>query len=362
MITTFSYTRNGDGQSFVQAALIRRDIRARAFWFLIVLAGTLSMQQLGWGQAPAGPSTDPLLSWNDGPSKQAILDFVRRVTTANSPDYVPIEDRIATFDNDGTLWPEKPFIEGEFVFSRLREEAKKNPSLALKQPYKAVLDGDMEYFARGGDAALGSAFFAAETGMTEDVFDAEVRAFITQMPTEASYSRYHLPYYRLGYEPMIELLSYLRANGFETWICSGGTADFMRVFSQDAYGIPPQQVIGTVFARKFIDANGTASIVRQPQLVLLNDQAQKPVGISMFLGHRPIFAAGNVESAGDVEMMEYTQSNHHLSFELIIHHDDAKREFAYEEKDHATLNAAQTHHWHVVSMAKDWKRIFADRP
>lgn len=329
---------------------------------LVLLVAALLIHPSGSAQSLAGPSVDPLPSWNDGPNKQAVLDFVRRVTAAGSPDFVPVADRIATFDNDGTLWPEKPFIEGEFVFSRLREDAKKNPALALKQPYKAVLEGDMEYFERGGDAALGSAFFAAETGMTEDVFDAEVRAFITQVPTEASYSRYHLPYYRLGYEPMIELLSYLRANGFETWICSGGTADFMRVFSQDAYGIPPQQVIGTVFAKKFVDANGTVGILREPQLVLLDDQAQKPVGISMFLGHRPIFAAGNVASAGDVEMMEYTQSNRHPSFELIIHHDDAKREFAYEESDNATLNAAQTHHWHVVSMAKDWKQILADRP
>ncbi len=198
--------------------------------------------------------------------------------------------------------------------------------------------------------------------MTEDVFDTQVRAFITRMPDEPSYSKFHLPYYRLGYQPMLELLAYLRANGFETWICSGGTADFMRVFSRDAYGIVPQQVIGTVFAKKFVDVNGKPDLLREPQVVLLNDQAQKPVGISTFLGRRPIFAAGNVASAGDVQMLEYAQSNHYSSLELIVHHDDAKREFAYEEKDNATLKAAAANHWHVVSMANDWKQIFVSQP
>jgi len=300
------------------------------------------------------PTTDPLPSWNEGPTKQAILSFMARVTKEGGPGFVPVEDRIAVFDNDGTLWPEKPVIQGAFLLDRLKTLAAKDPSLKQRQPYKAALEGDVAYFMEAGEKAVMELIAATQANQSDEQYEAEVRAFFKS----ARHPKLDRPYTELAYKPMTELLDYLRANGFQTWISSGGDIDFMRVIAQKMYGIPPDQVIGTHLKKKFLAKNNSQGLWIEPELDALNDKEGKPVGIDLHIGKRPVFAAGNVRSGGDVAMLEYSQGQKGPSFQLIINHDDAQREFAYQEKDNATLTAARANRWNVVSMKRDWKIIF----
>jgi len=304
---------------------------------------------------PSTQATDPLPSWNDGDLKQSIIAFVKEVTDSTGQHFVPVEDRIATFDNDGTLWAEVPFVQELFAFERVKEMVKAKPELANQQPFKAVITKDKAFFAKGGEKALLDLVAATHTGMTEEQFETEAKAFFAA----AIYPERNVPIKQITYQPQLELLSYLRANGFKTFICSGGTIELIRAISADYYGISKEQVIGTSFKYKFLDSS--RSILREPALDLLTDKAGKPVGIQLHIGKRPVFSAGNVRSGGDIEMLEFCQSNKYPSFQLMVNHDDSTREYFYQEKDSASLKASALNKWHVVSMKNDWKTIFRNK-
>ncbi|AFE06934.1 acid phosphatase [Corallococcus coralloides DSM 2259] len=301
-------------------------------------------------------AADPLPSWNDGPVKQSIIDFVTRATTEDGPGYIPPEERIATFDNDGTLWQEKPVVQGAFLLEQVKAAVKEDASLAKRQPFKAVLEGDVALLSSMEEPQLMALVAATHAGKTPDELAREARAFFQT----ARHPKLGVPYTQLAYAPMLELLRYLRANGFQTWISSGGGTDFMRVVSEDTYGIPPQQVIGSDLKEKFDEGNGHPVLRREARLDHVNDKAGKPVGIEQHIGRRPVFAAGNVRSGGDIQMLQYTKEQPRPGFSLLINHDDAEREFAYQEKNDASLKAAHEGGWTVVSMRQDWKRIFPE--
>lgn len=323
-----------------------------AFMFASLLFFVLAIATI----APVSAAeSDPLPSWNEGEVKGEIIAFVDRITTQDNPDFVPVEQRIATFDNDGTLWPEQPLIQGMFVRDRLAEQVANDPSLAEKQPYKAVLEGDLSRLGRLTGSEVTALLTAVYTDTDGGKYEADVRDFFA---TE-KHPILGVPYTELAYQPMVELLDYLRANGFQTWICSGGGIDFIRVISQQMYGIPPQQVIGTSIAKAFIEQDGTFVLQRQPKIGSFNDKAVKPVNIDLHIGRRPVFAAGNVKSGGDIAMLTYSQGRAGASFQLLINHDDRSGEFAYQEPDNASLNAAATHGWTVVSIQDNWQQVFA---
>ncbi len=295
---------------------------------------------------------DPLPSWNDGPLKKSIIDYVSKVTRTGDPAFIPVADRIATFDNDGTLWAERPYMQELFAFYRVKEMIKANPALAKKQPFKAVVEGDKSYFAKGGEKAAVQLVALTHTGMTEEAFERSARAFIAEM----KYPGRNVPVQQIVYRPQVELLEYLRANGFKTFIVTGGTIEFVRTVSQELYGIPPEQVVGTSFKYKYVDSN--QSVMRLPELDHFNDKTGKPVGIQLHIGKRPVFACGNEGGQGDIAMLHYSQGNRYPSFQLLVNHNDSTREFYYQEKDSLSLKTAASHQWHVVSMKDDWKNIW----
>ncbi|MFQ4141896.1 HAD family hydrolase [Chlorogloeopsis sp. ULAP02] len=297
---------------------------------------------------------DPLSSWNQGAVKQSILDFVSRVTTEDSPDFLPPVDRIATFDNDGTLWPEKPIVELYFALTRLEALAAEDPSLK-EQPFKAALERDIPYFleAAGHEAAL-EVLAKTHANMSQEQFEQEARKFFEV----ATHPRLGMPITQIAFRPMVELLEYLRANQFVTWICSGGTIEFIRIVAPQIYSIPLPQVIGSSFKLEYIEQNGVPIIWRGSEIASYNDRAVKPTNIATRIGKRPVFAAGNVFSGGDIQMLRYSQGQSGASFQLLVHHDDADREFAYDEKNNASLEAAKTYGWTIVSIKNDWKTIF----
>jgi hypothetical protein len=295
---------------------------------------------------------DPLPSWKETTIKQAIITYVKTITDSTSTDFIPVNDRLATFDNDGTLWAERPYVQELFAFYQVNKMVEKNPKLKSEQPYKAVLENDKQYFKNGGEKALLQLISSTHAGMTEDEFELSVKDFFSS----ASYPGRNVPIRQITYQPQLELLDYLRANRFTIFICTGGTVEFVRGISQELYGIPKFQVIGTTFKYKFIDS--TVSIMREPSAALLNDKEGKPVGIQMHIGQRPVFACGNEGGEGDIAMLKYSQESRYPSFQLLINHDDAAREFAYTEKSNASLNAASKNNWHVVSMKDDWKQVF----
>jgi hypothetical protein len=298
---------------------------------------------------------DPLPSWNDGTLKSDIIAYVNKVTKEGSPDFIPQESRIATFDNDGTLWSEKPLVQELFAFYRVQKMVAENPELAKKQPFKAVIEKDKAYFEKGGEKAIIALVIATHTGTTEDVFESDVKDFLALVKIPGK----NVPLKQIRYQPQLELLEYLRANDFKTFIVTGGTIELVRGISADFYGIPKEQVVGTSFKYKFDDTNRT--ILREPNLDLFNDKKAKPVGIQLHIGQRPVFACGNVGAGGDIAMLEYCQSNKYSSFQLLVNHNDSIREFSYPEKDNTSLDAIAKNKWHVVDMKTDWKTIFADK-
>ncbi len=329
-----------------------------SFCVMLIASASFTVQMLSTplsAHATAQPKTDPLPSWKDGPNKKAILAYVKAVTLKGCPDFVPVEDRIATFDNDGTLWCEQPTVEIVFSQTRLKAMAAKDPDLKEKQPFKAALEGDKEYLHKAGLKAVLELVAATHGDMSQDEFDEEARAFLKT----AKHPKFSQPYTKMTYQPMVELLHYLRANGFQTWICSGGFQDLMRVFALDAYGIPPSQVIGSSMKKKSMEKDGKRILYLLGQILCICDQDDKPVEIGLHIGKRPIFAAGNVRSAGDIGMLRYCQGSKYKSLQVMVNHDDEVREFAYNEKDRASLNAAEKHGWQVVSMKNDWQRVFA---
>jgi phosphoserine phosphatase len=297
---------------------------------------------------------ETLPSWNEGLTKKAIVDFVTSVTSPDSSNYVPQTERIATFDNDGTLWSEKPLVQGMFLLHQLERMAKKDPSIRTKQPFKAAFEHDKEYLHKAGMPAIVELFAATHAGMSQKKFDSAVEEFfaISKHPT------LDVPYRQVVFQPMIELLDYLRANGFKIYICSGGGIDFMRGVSAELYGIPPEQVIGSSMKKELQQVDGKWVLSRTGKRILLNDKEVKAVNIGLHIGRRPLLAMGNVRSGGDIGMLSYSQGREGPSLQLLVNHDDEKREFAYAEADNASISAAKVYGWLVVSIKNDWKSVF----
>jgi phosphoserine phosphatase len=303
-------------------------------------------------------AADPLPSWNDGSAKTAILEFVAAVTEKGGRDYVEPAERIATFDNDGTMWVESPmYTQVLFAFERVKELAPQHPEWKTKQPFKALLAGDMKTVGASGMKGLMEILMATHSGMSAAEFDKEVTDWLTTTKDK----KFKRPYTELIYQPQLELLAYLRANGFKTFIVSGGGIAFMRTFSEKAYGIPPEQVVGSSVVAEFQDKDGKVELVRQPKLDFLNDKAGKPVGIYQHIGRRPILAFGNADA--DIQMIEYTMAGEGRRLGLYVHHTDAEREYAYDRKSHigtldTALDRAADEGWFIVDMKKDWKKVF----
>ena len=308
---------------------------------------------------PAQAQTDALPSWNDGASKRSITGFVARVTQQGGPDFVAPAERIATFDNDGTLWVEHPmYVQLAFALDRVKAMAPLHPEWQHTQPFQAVLEGDMKALAAAGEHGMAELVMATHAGMTTDEF----QNIVTQWLATARDPRFKRPYTELSYQPMIELLAYLRANGFKTFIVSGGGVEFMRPWTERIYGVPPEQVVGSSIKTKFQMRDGRPELFRLPEVNFIDDGAGKPVGINEFIGRRPIAAFGN--SDGDLQMLQWATMAGGPSLGLIVHHTDAQREYAYDRDTSfgrldKALDAAALNNWVVVDMKNDWKRIFA---
>jgi phosphoglycolate phosphatase-like HAD superfamily hydrolase len=303
---------------------------------------------------------DPLPSWNDTTPKKAIVAFVEKVTKERSPDFVRPDQRIATFDNDGTLWAEQPiYFQFAFAIDRIKALASQHPEWKKRQPFAAVLSGDNKALLASGQKGLMQIMAVSHSGMSTDEF----ARMVAQWFETARHPRFNRPYTDLVYQPMLELLGYLRANGFKTFIVSGGGVEFMRVFADKSYGIPPEQVVGSSAVTKYqFASDGKPELMRQPKVLFIDDGPGKAEGINTFIGRRPILAFGN--SDGDQEMLEWTAAGEGPRFCLIVHHDDAEREWAYDRKSHIgkldkAWNEAVAKGWTVVSMKNDWKTIFS---
>jgi len=326
----------------------------------LLLAGAL----VGCGAAPdatpdAAAGADPLPSWNEGATKDAITTFVRAVTTKGGASYVPPEERIATFDNDGTLWAEQPlYFQLAFALDRVKALAPQHPEWKHTQPFQGVLEGDSKAIMAAGKRGLLELMGASHAGMSTTTFESIVADWLAT----AKHPRFKRPYTDLVYQPMLELLAYLRANGFRTWITSGGGVEFMRVWTEEKYGIPPEQVIGSTIEVEFKLLKGTTPVLmRLPKVAFVDDKQDKPVAIHRIIGRRPIASFGN--SDGDLEMLQWTAGGDGLRFCLYVHHTDAEREWAYDKDSHIGrldkgLSEARQRGWTVVDMKQDWNRVF----
>ncbi len=341
-------------------------MRVRYARAAVALVGALALVNLactGSAPAPAArttPAGDPLPSWNDGASRQAIVKFVTDVTTEGGASFVPAPERIAVFDNDGTLWSEQPmYVQLAFALDRVAALAPQHPEWKAKQPFKGVLEKDLAAVAAAGERGLVEMVMATHAGMTSAEFERVVGDWIAA----ARHPKYGRPYTECAYQPMLELLAYLRANGFKTFVVSGGGIEFMRPWTERVYGIPPEQVVGSSIKTTYdLRADGPV-LLRQPEVNFIDDKAGTPVGIDEHIGRRPILAFGN--SDGDKEMLEWTTIGHSPSLGLLVHHTDAEREAAYDRESHfgkldKALDDAPARGWVVVDMKQDWKRVFAD--
>jgi phosphoserine phosphatase len=320
--------------------------------------GLLALIPFALGCAHLRPAADPLPSWSEGPARTALVEFVEADTDEGGPDFVPPAERIATFDNDGTLWVEFPlYTQAFFAYNRAMQIAPDHPEWKNEEPFKSLLAGNMLGVAAAGEEGLLKLVIATHTGMTSSEFSKDVSDWLatTRQP------RFGRPYTELVYQPQLELLDYLRANGFKTYIASGGGVEFMRTFTEKAYGIPPEQVIGSSVATEFRIEDGKPEIYRLPKIGFIDDKAGKPVGIQTRIGRRPILAFGN--SDGDIEMLEYATGSAGRRLGLFVHHTDAAREYAYDRLSHVGkldkgLDLAPEKGWIVVDMKADWKKIF----
>ncbi len=304
-------------------------------------------------------AADPLPSWNDGATKQSVVKFVERVTREGSPDFVPIPERIATFDNDGTLWAEQPmYFQLLFALDRVKALAPQHPEWTNQEPFASLLKGDVKGALAGGEKAIAEIVMATHSGITTAEFDKVVKDWIATARHPVSKQ----PYTAMVYQPMLELLGYLRANGFKTFIVSGGGVDFMRVFAEEVYGIPPEQAVGSSGRVSFELQDGKPVLVKLPEINFIDDKAGKPVGIHQYIGRRPIAAFGN--SDGDLQMLQWTCIAEGPRFCVYVHHTDAAREWAYDRESHIGrldkgLDEAKARGWTVVDMKQDWKKVFA---
>ena len=309
--------------------------------------------------------TDPLPSWNEGPAKQAVVDFVQAATDVMGPNFVPAEERIATFDNDGTLWPSHPmYTQLTFALDRIEELAPQHAEWKTQQPFQAVLEDDMKALAASGEKGIVELIMASHAGMTTAEFEAIVKDWFEK----ARHPRFQRRYTELAYQPMLEVLAYLRANGFKTYIVSGGGIEFMRPMTQSVYGVPPEQVIGSSIETRYEMRDGKPVLMRLPKVQFIDDKAGKPVGINGFIGRRPVAAFGN--SDGDREMLEWTAAGGGARLMMLVLHDDAEREYAYGPANGlpgtkfgtfspALMEEAKKKGWIVISMKNDWRRVFA---
>lgn len=321
----------------------------------------LLVTSLGFLSSP-GAAADPLASWNEGPAKAAIQAFVKRVTDPGSADFVAPAQRIAVFDNDGTLWVEQPmYTQLAFALDRVRELAPQHPEWREKPILKAAIEGDLKTLAAAGAEGLAELMMVTHAGMTPAAF----HKIVTDWLATAEHPRFKRKYTDLVYQPMLELLAYLRENGFTTFIVSGGGIEFMRPWTEKVYGILPAQVVGSSIKTKFEMVDGTPTLVRLPAVNFIDDGAGKPVGINQHIGQRPIAAFGN--SDGDLQMLQWTTAGDGARFGLIVHHTDAAREYAYDRTSSfghldKALDAAAAQNWTVVDMKADWKTIFPPAP
>jgi phosphoglycolate phosphatase-like HAD superfamily hydrolase len=316
---------------------------------------------IGITGAATARSGAALPSWNDGAARDAIVGFVDKVTKKGSPDFIPPAERIAVFDNDGTLWAEQPmYFQLLFALDRVKALAPQHPEWKEQEPFASLLRGDVNGALAGGEHAIAEIVMATHAGMTTEEFEQVVREWIatSRHPTTGR------PYTEMVYQPMLELLDYLRANGFKTFIVSGGGIEFMRPWVEQVYGIPPEQVVGSSIKTRFEMRDGKPVLMRLPQLDFVDDKEGKPVGINSRIGRRPIAAFGN--SDGDLQMLQWTTAGSGPRFALYIHHTDAAREWAYDRKSHVGsldkgLDEARAKGWTVVDMKNDWKVIYPPR-
>ena len=324
-------------------------IRSTFAFLAIFVAGLANVQ-----------AQDPLPSWNDGTAKQSIVTFVGKVTKEGSPDFVPPNERVATFDNDGTLWCEQPiYFQLMFALDRVKALAPQHPEWKTKEPFASLLKGDVKGALAGGEKAIIQIVAATHAGMSTEEFETIVKDWIAS----AKHPKFKKPLTECVYQPMIELLAYLRANGFKTFIVSGGGIEFMRPWTEKIYGVPPEQVVGSSIKTKYEMRDGKPVLLRLPEINFIDDKTGKPIGINSHIGRRPIATFGN--SDGDQQMLEWTQGGDGARLMMLVHHDDAAREYAYgpDSKIGAfsdTLMAeAKKDNWTVISMKDDWKKIFA---
>jgi phosphoglycolate phosphatase-like HAD superfamily hydrolase len=304
---------------------------------------------------------DPLPSWNDGATKAAITAFITRVTKEGSPDFIRPAERIAVFDNDGTLWCEQPmYFQLAFVIDRVKATARDHPEWKDKEPFASVLRGDLKGALAGGEKGLVEMVAATHSGMSTEEFNAIVRDWIRT----ARHPKYDRPYNQCVYQPMLELLAYLRANGFKTFIVSGGGVEFMRAFAEETYGVPPEQVVGSSGVVTFEMKDGQPVLMKTPKVEFVDDGPGKPVGINRFIGRRPVMAFGN--SDGDLQMLQWTTAGPGPRLALIVHHTDGEREVAYDRQSHVgkldkALDEAKAKSWTVVDIKDDWNAVFPPR-
>jgi phosphoglycolate phosphatase-like HAD superfamily hydrolase len=331
----------------------------RALLCLVILITVLGASCSQQPTTETAAATDPLPTWNDTPAKRSIIAFVTRVTKEGGPEFVPSAERIATFDNDGTLWAEQPiYFQVQFALDRVKALAPQHPEWQTNEPFNHLLAGDMNAFLAGGEKSLMAAVAVAHSGITTEEF----AQIVTDWLRTAKHPKTGRPYTEMVYQPMLEVLAYLRANGFKTFIVSGGGVEFMRAFCEEVYGIPPEQVVGSQGKLKYEMRDGKPVLVKLPEAQFVDDKEGKPIGIQTFIGRRPLMAFGN--SDGDLQMLQWTTAGSGARFGLIVRHTDAEREWAYDRESHIgrldkALDEAQSKRWTVVDMKKDWNRVFA---
>jgi len=310
--------------------------------------------------AMVGAKAESLPSWQDRENRRALIDFVDATTTPTSPEFIPPAERIAVFDNDGTLWGEQPFYyQLVFALDRVRQLAPRNPQWRTQQPFQAVLENDLGTVLKGGEQAVLELVMASHAGMSTAEFSTVVETWLAR----ARHPQTVRPYTEMVYQPMLELLAYLRANGYKTFIVSGGGIEFLRVFAEEVYGIPPQQVVGSSVETRYEVGDTGPELRREPRIDFIDDKAGKPVGINRHIGRRPVIAVGN--SDGDFQMLEWTTAGRGPRLGIFIHHDDADREYAYDRESKIGrlargLDEAEERGWRIVSMKNDWKQVYPD--
>jgi len=313
----------------------------------------LAILLLFCAQMAAAQATGPLPSWNDGPAKQAIISFVEKTTKEGSPEFIPVDERIATFDNDGTLWAEKPlYFQLFFALDRIKELAPQHPEWQTQEPFASILKGDLKTAFADGDKAILEVVMATMSGMS----DAEFRDMVAKWIATARHPQTKKLFTQMVYQPMLELLAYMRANGFKTFIVSGGGIEFMRPWTEATYGVPPEQVVGSSLKAQFEMKDGKPVIMRLPEIGFIDDKAGKPVGIAEHIGRKPVAAFGN--SDGDFQMLQYATIEKGARLGMLVHHTDAEREYAYDKGAEKALAAAKDYGWVVVDMKSDWNAIY----